>query len=475
MKLSCRTRSATGGAILGLLLGVALTAGWGRNAAGCNTPVYRYAMYNWATAPYHVFYFHQGPIAAEDAAANRLLEEFAQKGPALANVVLQVVDTLQQKQLDELPGVVEETRKAKSDGNKPLHLIFTPWPAEPVAGRLDEAQVRQLVESPMRLQLGKLLDEGNAAVLLILAGPDEEANRRAVAAAEEAAAEAAAGKISVAGNDIVYPGDFGPKPPNEQPQPQAAEPSGESSGEPSNEASDVGPVGDGTPPAAASTLKVAVVRLTRDDPAERWLVRMLLAVEPDLGKFEKEPMVFAVYGRGRAMPPYVGKGITRANLVDCIAFLAGACSCMVKDENPGVDLLMRWDWDATATAMAAQDEASGDGSPSEYGKYRESAQETSGRFAAARSPDNPAEKSPVDTAQAAAPGGTSAEKPALDAAAPIEHAASVTATRPIGGAEGRRGNGSGSLATRQAWTIGIGLALAAIAVVAAGLLLGRRQ
>ena len=104
-------------------------------------------------------------------------------------------------------------------------------------------------------------------------------------------------------------------------------------------------------------MKIAVVKVSRTDPAEKWLVKMLLAVEPDLNdaEYAKDPMVFAVYGRGRAMPPYVGKGITTENLLDCVTFLAGACSCTVKDRNPGVDLLMRFDWDAAAEVMARDD------------------------------------------------------------------------------------------------------------------------
>lgn len=55
------------------------------------------------------------------------------------------------------------------------------------------------------------------------------------------------------------------------------------------------------------------------------------------------------------MPPYVGKGINVENLVDCMVFLAGACSCQVKDQNPGMDLLMSWDWEKSAEIMAASD------------------------------------------------------------------------------------------------------------------------
>ena len=46
-------------------------------------------------------------------------------------------------------------------------------------------------------------------------------------------------------------------------------------------------------------------------------------MESDLGKYPDEPMVFAVYGRGQVLPPFVGKGITVDNLLDCASSSAG--------------------------------------------------------------------------------------------------------------------------------------------------------
>jgi hypothetical protein len=40
----------------------------------------------------------------------------------------------------------------------------------------------------------------------------------------------------------------------------------------------------------------------------------------------------------------VGKGVNRDNLLDCVDFITGACSCTVKDQNPGMDLLFQTDW-----------------------------------------------------------------------------------------------------------------------------------
>ena len=63
-------------------------------------------------------------------------------------------------------------------------------------------------------------------------------------------------------------------------------------------------------------------------------------------------MLFVVYGRGRALPPYIGKGIAYQNLVEVTNFVTSACSCTVKDQNPGVDLLMAFDWQSASAAVA---------------------------------------------------------------------------------------------------------------------------
>jgi len=111
---------------------------------------------------------------------------------------------------------------------------------------------------------------------------------------------------------------------------------------------------DGQGP-AAPRLEIGLVKVARTDAAEKWVVDSLLSLESDLTseEFAAQPMVFAVFGRGRALPPFVGKGITRDNLLECVYFLTGACSCTVKDQNPGMDLLFATDWWSVADKLAS--------------------------------------------------------------------------------------------------------------------------
>ncbi len=82
---------------------------------------------------------------------------------------------------------------------------------------------------------------------------------------------------------------------------------------------------------------------------------MLLGTERDLAGF-KEPLLFPVFGRGRALYALAGKGINRETLDEAATFLIGKCSCQVKELNPGVDLLLAADWDKLVKAQLTADQ-----------------------------------------------------------------------------------------------------------------------
>ncbi|MHC4505258.1 MAG: hypothetical protein ACYTFI_18295, partial [Planctomycetota bacterium] len=93
-------------------------------------------------------------------------------------------------------------------------------------------------------------------------------------------------------------------------------------------------------------LAFSTLNLSRKDPREQLLVKMLTGTEKDLKDFAAEPMAFPVFGRGRALWALVGKGINEDNIAETCIFLVGPCSCQVKARNPGVDLLLTVDWES---------------------------------------------------------------------------------------------------------------------------------
>ncbi|MHB8902319.1 MAG: hypothetical protein ACYC6Y_26465 [Thermoguttaceae bacterium] len=314
-----------------------VVAAFSASVLACNTPVYRYAMYNWQTAPYIVFYFHKGAIPEADQALHKSLEKFSEELPPQANVRIEAIDVSDTKKMETLPDFVTDAWKAYEGGKTPAYLVFSPLRAHIYSGQLDAAAAEKLVDSPARQKLGRLLEEGNAAVMILLTCPDAEQNRKAEEALAGLSKAADAGEIPV---ELELP-----------PMGLPGQAAGDEGAEPGAE--------------APNKLAIAVLKVDRNDPAEEFFVRMLMAVEDDLKEYADQPMIFAGYGRGRAMEPYIGKGITKDNLVDVVAFLAGACSCMVKEQNPGADLLVKWDWDKTADKMAENDPTL------DYGPYGE--------------------------------------------------------------------------------------------------------
>ena len=90
-------------------------------------------------------------------------------------------------------------------------------------------------------------------------------------------------------------------------------------------------------------LKFATLRLRLDDPAEKLLIQMLagpVAEEVGGGAFAA-----VVFGRGRVLGAWPLTVLDDTTLEDACMFLVGRCSCRVKGENPGWDLLMNVDWD----------------------------------------------------------------------------------------------------------------------------------
>jgi hypothetical protein len=95
---------------------------------------------------------------------------------------------------------------------------------------------------------------------------------------------------------------------------------------------------------------ITIVELSRNNTGESDFVSMLLNVEDDL-KGIKEPMLFGIFGRFRALEPLVAGGITDENVGYMIEFLTADCSCLIKDDLPGADILFSGKWEDPHPAL----------------------------------------------------------------------------------------------------------------------------
>jgi hypothetical protein len=291
----------------------------------CSTPVYRYAMYRWEPAPYEVYYFHEDAVDEAAAQWHEKVRMAAKHEEHPANLFLVTVDVKADPELKTIPPDVRKWWLAQQEKKTPSYVVVTPYGIPIHQGDLDEATFNTMIDSPARQAVVEKLSEGNAGVMVMVTGSDEEANAQAEKLIREFAADIASGKI-----ELYTPPPAGffapPRGSDQQEEPQ-------------------GP-----------TLEVGFVKVDRSSAEEKWLVEALLSMEQDLKdeEFVDKPMMFMVFGRGRALPPCIGKGVNRDNLLDCVDFVTGACSCTVKDQNPGMDLLVATNWFQAADKMAAK-------------------------------------------------------------------------------------------------------------------------
>ena len=88
-------------------------------------------------------------------------------------------------------------------------------------------------------------------------------------------------------------------------------------------------------------LSFELIEIDRNDQRESVFIDMLLRQNPQLMDY-KGSIAFPVFGRGRVLD-----GVTDVNngeLEELTVYLSSHCSCTVKEENPGIDLLMVVPW-----------------------------------------------------------------------------------------------------------------------------------
>ncbi len=271
-------------------------------ALACNVPVFRYALERWQAEPYEAVIFHRGPLSPADRAAVVALEKARDDAHANLNVTLADLDF----PLGRLPAKLWKNRT-----NAPLpHLVVSyqggateglvAW-----AGPLGENAARTLADSPVRRALAKELLAGKSAVWLLLESGNATADAAAAALLEK--------ELRVQEKELELP-----RAATDDPKMRAKLP-----------------------------LRIAfsVLRLPRTDPAEAPFITQLLAGESQTNQ-PPVPVAFPVFGRGRALAALSGGDLSTDVIESASRFLTGACSCEVKELNPGKDLLLAADWDS---------------------------------------------------------------------------------------------------------------------------------
>ena len=286
---------------------LALSAG---GARACAIPVFRYALERWAPAAHEVVIFRRGDLTETEQACVKGLREAKHSNITIFDIDLGAKpDSKWLKLSKHLPAgqplPLLAVRAPDSDG-KSAFVWTSP---------LTKASVTALLDSPKSAEIVSRLAKGDTAVLLLVESgdPAKDGPVTKLLANE---------RLKMERTPLPKPSDIGPQPLSKLP------------------------------------LKVAfsTARLARNDAIETVFLQMLFKSEPEL-EAEKGPVVFVIFGRGRLLAALRGDDLNADELGRVAQFLCGACSCQVKELNPGLDLLFTANWAGfvDGTAQPADD------------------------------------------------------------------------------------------------------------------------
>lgn len=272
----------------------------------CEVPVFRFALERWTSDPLTVEIAADGPGGPEGEAALRCLRNQVPDQPK-ANITLKFTEP-------ENPG----------DG-RILMRLRTPSAREPGAkpwweGMMTESNARDLTSSPLRETIATEILDGTSAVWLVVSQGDPDADARAMATVQKGI-DRAMQTLSLP-KGVIEPQDAARK--------MAMFPSAT--------------MDDVLRTTLPLRIRFKALLLKHDDPREvilRDLLGNIASARPP-----GEPLVAPVFGRGRVLAPAPAATVGEEGVFQGCAYLCGACACMVKQQNPGLDLPFRIDWDA---------------------------------------------------------------------------------------------------------------------------------
>ena len=308
------------------LIQLALSAGLllACQALACQVPVFRYALERWQTDKYHVVVVHQGPLTEDQKKAVQLLEQAV--SPTFetgANLMLHKLDLASSPRVD--PRWKAEVSTFKPD-DTPRIALYYPESAkisEPLwTGDLTIKNAKGIIDSPLRQKIRDELLTGTSNVWLLLQGGDESMDRKA----EERLRKF----LEQASSETKLPDGIIPLEKAHQ----------------LRSGPDEGPIDMDDVLRSSVPLKIhfSTLAVSRNDPGEEIFIAMLLNHSGRMRSIAGQPIAIPIFGRGRVLEGMIGEDITLEHTLGASSYLCAACSCQVKEENPGLDMLMAVKW-----------------------------------------------------------------------------------------------------------------------------------
>lgn len=272
-------------------------------AISCSIPVFRYALERWPADLFVADAQVPSNVGADGRRAINWLEDQAQPNGGPLNLTVVRAATTEEGTTAEQAHV---SLSAPSHGRDPTML----W-----EGTAEQARAA-LTAGPWRDDLVRRLASGDSVVWLVLEGSDPASAKKAA--------------------DMLT--DELPQFAEDTPLPRG-----------------IGLPGSELMTSIPLEVRFSVLKVPSDADGEKLLRATLLAgrastfaadTEIDSTAIKSDgPLVVPVFGRGRAAAVLPAATLSLDAVAELTGFLCGACSCQVKQLNPGFDLLLPVDWD----------------------------------------------------------------------------------------------------------------------------------
>jgi hypothetical protein len=285
---------------------VCIAVAFASTAIACQVPVFRYALERWNPDRYKLLVLTESDAGDE---VRQLVKPLQSSTNTTSRVDVEFVDMAKVKD-DRL----KQLWASQRSGNHPLAVALYPSKATALRDQvayvapLTKESSQFLITSPARGEIATRLSSGDSAVWILLESGNKAKDDEAFQSLEQQLALDAPWLKVPTPEELEVKADVLER------------------------------------VKIRLQIKFSVIRVKRDDPKEQLLVQSLLGSEPDLREYD-EPIAFPVFGRGLVLYGLVGKGIASDTIRAASSFIAGPCSCQVKEQNPGFDLLLDFDWD----------------------------------------------------------------------------------------------------------------------------------
>jgi hypothetical protein len=286
----------------------------------CQVPVFRYALERWAADAYGLAVFHNGPLSKEQ-------QDIVAGVGYDVNLEVFTIDTGKMTAPQRI-----RFGEVKVEKGQTLARLYYPLESRQGdealwEGALTRKALARIVDSPARRKIAKDILAGESAVWVILKSGDPKSDSR-VEQDLNKHLKAISQWLEIP-EGVAGPGEF----------------ERVASGEVAME--------DVLRSTIPLKISFSALSINKDDPDEAIFIKMLTAFVPDLiEEYPGQPLVFPVFGRGRTLDGIAEEMLSDDLMASAGSYICGACSCEVKRENPGIDLVMSVEWDEAIEGSA---------------------------------------------------------------------------------------------------------------------------